>query len=61
VSEPTPGCPALGAPGAVGVTGVPALAGGGDAGGGGTVGEVPAGAGDVEAPPALEPGPTVWA
>jgi hypothetical protein len=58
VSEPTPGCPELGAPGddGVGLTGAVVL-GAGAAGGVGTVGEVPAGAGDVDVPPLLAPGP----
>lgn len=57
MSEPTPGWPALGAPGeaGAGVTVEPPGS-GGDAGGG-TVGDVPAGAGDVDMPPLLAPGP----
>ena len=58
MSEPTPGWPALGAPGAAGAGVIVEPPGGGDDdGGGGTVGDVPAGAGDVDAPPLLEPLP----
>ena len=59
VSEPTPGWPALGAPdvaGAGGTVDVPVDGDAdGDADGGGTVGDVPAGAGDVDMPPLLAP------
>jgi hypothetical protein len=59
VSEPTPGWPALGAPGVEGLGGglTVELLGGAAGVGGGTVGDVPAGAGDVDAPPLLAPGP----
>jgi len=58
VSEPTPGWPALGAPGAAGAGVIVEPPGGGDDdGGGGTVGDVPAGAGDVDVPPLLAPAP----
>lgn len=58
MSEPTPGWPALGAPGAAGAGVIVEPPGGCDGdGGGGTVGDVPAGAGDVDAPPLLEPAP----
>lgn len=55
MSEPTPGWPALGAPGADGTGVTVEPPGGGDDGGGGTVGDVPAGAGDVDMPPLLAP------
>lgn len=57
MSEPTPGWPALGAPGAEGAGVTVEPPGSGDDDGGGTVGDVPAGAGDVEMPPLLEPAP----
>ena len=57
VSEPTPGWPALGAPGADGAGVIVEPPGDDDDGGGGTVGDVPAGAGDVDAPPLLAPIP----
>jgi hypothetical protein len=52
-----PGWPALGAPGVdgMGLTGELVL--GEGAAGGGTVGDVPAGAGEVDMPPLLAPGP----
>lgn len=62
MSDPTPGWPALGAPGVGGVGGgfTVELLDGAEGVGGGTVGDVPAGAGDVEEPPLLAPGPD-WA
>jgi len=60
VSEPTPGWPALGAPGAEGAGVIVEPPGSGEDDGGGTVGDVPAGAGDVELPPLLEPPPYVF-
>lgn len=57
MSEPTPGWPALGAPGAAGAGVIVEPPEGGDDDGGGTVGDVPAGAGDVDEPPLLEPAP----
>lgn len=59
VSEPTPGCPALGAPGVDGAGGGLTLEplDGVEGAGCGTVGEVPTGAGDVGVPASLAPDP----